>query len=137
MTLLFGSGVVKLSELIIVMALDEMIGRAWRHVAINGHAQSIMRSEALELTVAHTTYWTLVRPRMESATSLFTGTDVVEASIGIVYYMVQTGFYATKITAVRPYSSGKRIVVGEIEFSIDRPSVHGPAFGNSSSIQVV
>ena len=137
MTLLFSSGGVKLIELAIIMALDEMIGRAWRNVAINRRAQPIMRGEASEITAAHTICWMLVRPRMESVTSLLTEIDVVEASVGIVYYMVQNGFYATKITAVRPNSSGKRIVVGEIEFSINRPSVHGPTFGNSSLIQAV
>lgn len=137
MTLLFRSGGVKLIQLAIVMGLDEMISRAWRNVAINGCAQP-MRAEVSEITAAHTTCWIQLRPRMERATSLFTETDLVEASAGIVYYyMVQNGFYATKITAVRPDSSGKRVVVGEIEFSIDRPSVHAPAFGNSSLIQVV
>ena len=86
-----------------------------------------MRGEASEITASQTTCWVRLPPRMESATSLFTETDLVEASVGIVYYMVQDRFYATKITAVRPNSSGKRILVGEIGFSVDRPSVHFPS----------
>ena len=50
--------------------------------------------------------------------------------MGIVYYMLKHGFYATKITAVRPNSSGKSFAAGEIELSNDRPNVHSSAFEN-------
>ena len=136
MALLFGSGGVKLSQLAIIAGLDEMIGRAWRNVAINGRAQPMM-GDVFEITSPQSTCWLQLRPRMERATSMFTETDLVEASVGIVYYMIQNGFYATKITAVRPNVRGIRIAVGEIDFSVVRPSVRSSAIGNSSLIQVV
>lgn len=81
-------------------------------------------------------FWVVLRPRMNGATSLFTETDMVETAVGIVYYMVQNGFFAAKITAVRRDSRGQRTVKGEMEFSVDRPRIGALGPGNGSLIQM-
>lgn len=135
MTILIGYRGVDLMRAAVILGLDQMIAGVWRDVAINGRAQP-MEQFIAEITGPDGTFWVTMRPRMDEATSLFTETDYVKTAVGIVYYMVQHGFYATTITAVRPNDSGRRVPVGEMELSLGRPSTDALAFGNASLIQI-
>ena len=136
MTLLIGSRGADLLRAAVVLSLDQAIAVMWRDVAIRGQAQPV-RDLASEITVFGARFWIIVSSRKSSGVSFFTGTDLVEAVIGTVYYMVPNGFFATKITAVRPDGGGRRIPVGEIELSVERPRDGGVVLGNNSLFQVL
>lgn len=135
MTLLVGARGEDLTEIAVVLGLDEMIRRAWRNLAINGRPQPVETGTMRLSGIGDDVFWVVVRPRMNGATSLMTETDFVETAVGIVYYMVLNGFFATKITAVRRESSGKRAVKGEIELSVTRPRIGALVSGNASLIR--
>lgn len=103
---------VPLGEL--VLTLQTPIIRAWRDVASNHRV----------LPVAHSTWHSpfssrvtvMLRPKKLGIESLVTDTDLVEALIGYIFYLLQdhpSG--AVKITIVRPDARGAKIPVGEIE----------------------
>ena len=116
LTLLIGPHGADLKRSPVVQSLDNLIRDVWRSVAINGRANKI---DSLTFDSRHPDemFWGIMRPRRNGAGSLFTETDLVETTIGIIYFMVQHGFYATKFTVVRSDGRGRRTVIGEVEIT--------------------
>lgn len=121
LTLLIGPHGADLKRSPVVQSLDNLIRDVWRSVAINGRANKI---DSITFDSRHPDemFWGIMRPRRNGAGSLFTETDLVETTIGIVYYMVQHGFYATKFTVVRSDGRGRRTVIGEVEITAGQRS---------------
>lgn len=103
---------VPLGEL--VLTLQTPIMRAWRDVASNHRV----------LPVVYSTWYSpfssrvavILRPRKLGVVPLVTDTDLVEALIGYIYYLLQDqSCGAVNITIVRPDSMGVKTPVGEIE----------------------
>lgn len=135
-TLLIGSRGADLKRSPVVQTLDNLIGDTWRSVAINGRAGRIQQ---ITFYSRHPDemFEGIMRPRRNGAVSLFTETDLVETLIGVVYYMVQNGFYATKFTMVRSDGRGRRTVIGELEFTVgQRPRIGLAGSGNASLVEV-
>ncbi|KAG7005792.1 hypothetical protein G7Y79_00018g045990 [Physcia stellaris] len=116
LTLLIGPHGADLKRSPVVQSLDGLISDAWRRVAINGRAAKLV-SITFGSRHPDEMFWGIIRPRRNEAGSLFTESDLVETTVGIVYYMVQHGFYATKVTVARSDERGRRTVIGEVEIT--------------------
>ena len=134
-TLLIGARGGDLPRAPVIQALDGMVSKGYIDFAIHRHARSLPQQTAMIQDASGTTY-VIMRPRMSSGVSLLTTTDLVETAVGIVYYMVQNGFFATTITALRPNDSERRIAVGEMEIRMDPRRVNGLGEGNNSSLAI-
>lgn len=134
LTLLIGSRGVDLPRAPLIQATDGLMIKAFRDVIINHGVQTM---NEISGEVEDESGWTSIRlrPRMRGNTSLFTNTDMMEMAVGVVYYMVNNGFFATTITAVRADRRGKRSPVGSMEFSIQRFPNISVGSGNMSLIE--
>ena len=65
-------------------------------------------------------------------TNILLSSTVADATIGIIYYMLHEGFSTTKITLVRPSTTGKRIRAGTIDIR-KRPGVELVGGGRNAS----
>ena len=80
-----------------------------------------------------------VQPRMQQidrgGQPLMTDTDLVEASAGIVFYMLAHGFVATTVMVIRSDERGIKVPVGDIEIADMRPLVQQAGAGNASLVE--
>ena len=132
MTLYFSSIESSLPPEYVIWPLNTLIGRCWLSFA---STQSVGRVGTMVSTDDSDTVQVTIEPKMEPPIPyqpLTTNTDVVEAAVGIVYFMVPHGFFATKIIVLRPDERGTRIPVGDIEIVNKRSPFHQVGSGNSS-----
>ena len=134
MTLYFSSRELGLPPEYVIWPLNILIGHSWvsfastHRVGRVGEIVSTDESDTVQVTM---------KPRMEPPIPyryLATDTDVVEAAVGIVYFMLTHGFFTTKIIVLRP-DGGVRIPVGDIEILDQRSPFHQVGSGNTSSIE--
>ncbi|KAL8722572.1 MAG: hypothetical protein Q9225_000968 [Loekoesia sp. 1 TL-2023] len=131
-TLLVGRRGIDLAPATVIWPLNYLINEAWQAIALNHYVQPIGQLQATD-----DSHRVLVqmRPRMSGTTPLVTDSNLVEATTGIVYYMLQEGWFGTTVTVVRPNQSGRRIPVCEIQIGriAPRDLVAGP--GNDTLIE--
>lgn len=135
MTLYFSSIESRLPPEYVIWPLNTLIGRCWLSFA---STQSVGRVDKMVSTDDSDTVQVTIEPKMEPPIPyqpLTTITDVVEAAVGIVYFMVTREFFTTKIIVLRPDERGIRIPVGDIEIVNKRSPFHQVGSGNSSSIE--
>ena len=111
-TLLVGARGTDLPIEAIIWPLNYFFSAAWQQVA-SDHAPTPMGLMRLKDQTKRVEL--LMRPRKRGELSLISTSDLVEATTGIAYYMLQEGFFATKITVVRPDETGRRRPVADIE----------------------
>ena len=98
-----------------VKTFAKLMNRAWRDVAEHGHATRFPERQVVFDDPAHMRAVASVHSRLAGAEGLMTDTDLAEAVIGIVYYMLQEGFYATKYSMARLNRGGRRLLLGDVE----------------------
>lgn len=115
----------------IIWPLNFFFAEAWKGVALSGEPIPVADSRIQdEQHIVHVK----VIPRKEGSSSLMTSTDLIEAALGVVYYMVQEGFFATTVTIVKP-RAGRRVPVGEFHIIDRRPaSIAGAGPRNSAVV---
>ena len=114
-----------------LLTFEHLIAAAWENVAVNNR---------VGLISGHT--WTsparitvILRARMRGRMSLFTDTDLAEATFGLVtYFLSVQAAFAVNITVARPNERGTVIPVGDIEIQYPQPGpgVIGASEGNVS-----
>lgn len=135
MTLYFSFRELALPPTCVISPLDTLIGYGWVSFA---STQRVGRVGETVYTDDSDTVQVKVEPRMEPPIPyrpLTTDTDVVEAAVGIVYFMANYGFFTTKIIVLRPDERGVRIPVGDIEIVDKRSPFRQVGSGNTSSIE--
>ena len=136
MTLYFSSRELGLPPEYVIWPLNTLIGYRWISFA---STQRVGRVGEIVSTDDSDTVQVTMKPRMEPPIpyeSLTTDTDVVEAAVGIVFYMLTHGFFTTKIIVLRPDERGVRIPVGDIEILDKRSPFRQVGSGNLSSIEI-
>ena len=97
-----------------VKTFAKLMNRAWRDVAEHGRALRFPEYQVVFDDPAKTRAVASVHSKLAGAEGLMTDTDLAEAVIGIVYYVLQEGFYATKYSVARVNRGGRRLL-GDIE----------------------
>ncbi|KAL8713442.1 MAG: hypothetical protein Q9225_006774, partial [Loekoesia sp. 1 TL-2023] len=119
--LLFGPRGINLSLLTVYLALQDLVSKAWNNVAVNHGVNAVPQyttpNEPIDRVVI------TMQSRKSGNTFLMTDSDLIEGAVGVILYMVQHGFFATKVTIVRPNESGTRVPVGDMEISPNRRRV--------------
>ena len=137
MTLYFGSCEYTYPPEYIIWPLNTLIGYSWVRLA---STQKVGRVGEIVSADDSGTVQVTMEPRMEPPIPyqpLTTSTDVVEAAIGIVYFMLAHGFFTTKIIVLRPDERGRRIPVGDIKIEDKGYPLRQVGSGNTSSIKAV
>ena len=98
-----------------VKTFSKLMNKAWQDVAEHGRAQSLPERQLVFDDAARTILVASVNPRFAGGQGLMTDTDLAEAVIGIVYYMLQEGYYTTKYSVARVSRGGRRLLLGDIE----------------------
>ena len=135
MTLYFSSRELGLPPEYVIWPLNILIGCRWISFA---STQRVGRVGEIVSTDDSDTVQVTMKPRMEPPIPyqpLTTDTDVVEAAVGIVFFMLTHGFFTTKIIVLRPNERGLRIPVGDIEILDKRFPFRRVGSGNLSSIE--
>ena len=132
MTLYFRSIELALPPEYVIWPLNILIGYGWISFASTQRVGSV---DEMVYTDDSDTVKVTVKPVMEPPIpyrSLMTDTDIVEAAVGIVYFMSRRGFFTTNIIVMRPDERGLRIPVGDIEIVDKQSSFRQVSFGNTS-----
>ena len=135
MTLYFGSSELALPREYVIWPLNILIGYGWVSFA---STQTVGRVDEMVYTDDSDSVEVTVKPRMEPPIpyrSLTTDTDIVEAAVGIVYFMSSRGFFTTNVIVLRPDEQGLRIPVGNIEIVDKRSPFRQVSSGNTSSTE--
>ncbi|KAL8685647.1 MAG: hypothetical protein Q9218_007629 [Villophora microphyllina] len=135
LTLLIGSRGRDLPFAAVLQGIDGMIAYCYREL-VTHHAVRPVNSMKTKITDNSGVTSTWIKPRMNRGFSQMTYTDLVDLSIGTVYYMVDNGYFATTVTAVRPDARGRRLLLGSMEFSMEPRAVNIAGSGNSSLVEI-
>ena len=133
MTLFVGSRGVDVQQSSAVRALDSMISRSYVRVA-NAHRVRPVERTTSKVEDYSGTLSVITMSRLRRGVWLFDDTDLVEMAVGVVFYMVNAGFFMTTITAVGPDHMGQSIPVGDMEIAMDWASIHPLRIGNTTVI---
>ena len=115
-----------------VLSLQTLLDKAWQDVATFRYVQPVPEwSRGIHIT---SDLVLTVRPRMHEGRSLLTDTDLIEAAVGLVDYMLREGAHATTAALVRPNNKRRRVNVGEIEIELGQPSLKSVSTLNDSFV---
>ncbi|KAL8638587.1 MAG: hypothetical protein Q9228_004269 [Teloschistes exilis] len=134
LSLLIGSRGRDLPPAPLIQGVDGMIAFGYRELVVH-HASgpvNTMRAQITDLSGV-TSSW--LKPRSNRGVSVLTDTDLVEMCTGIVLYAAEHGYFATTITLVRTDIRGKRVLLGSMEFSLERIPIENAGSSNSSSVE--
>ena len=131
MTLYVGDRGIDLPLEAVISPLNTLIGKAWVDVAGTHRVQLVGETIYTDPTGI---VQMIMQPRTSNGLPLTTDTDVVEAAVGVLYYMLMYGCFATIFTFWRPDESGLRTPVGEIHVTKTWSEIHQVISGNASSV---